>query len=58
MPRAEVLFTSPWKGEVGSRSEPGGVAKSNDSSRIAFGDPTLPFQGRVKKDALERRSGP
>ena len=43
------LFTSPCKGEVGERSEPGAgldVVQGSDPSRTAFGGSTLPFRGR------------
>jgi hypothetical protein len=44
-----TLFTSPWRGEVGSRSEPGGgdffLLFTPPRSRLARS--TLPLQGRV-----------
>ncbi len=46
-----LLFTSPWRGEVGSRGEPGGGELHFEEitpPRTACGGPTLPLQGRVK----------
>jgi hypothetical protein len=49
-------FTSPWKGEVGERSELGGGDLSSSPftpPRLAFGQSTLPLQGRVKRARSE-----
>ena len=43
------LFTSPWRGEVGARSAPGGCDTAFPSPHPGvLRTPTLPLQGRVK----------
>ncbi len=57
-----ALFTSPWRGEVGARSAPGGGENNGEADHptplasAPFGEPTLPLQGRVKERSPGSRS--
>ena len=53
-----TFFTSPWRGRSArvARREGVNFTIKNTPPRIAFGDPTLPLQGRVKERSLGLRS--